>query len=76
MGWDERVARFGEDAGGVLHDGVELNVHESRRVVAMRMQLLSEQRLRERTEHEAVIGGHRVHRSSLRDEPNHLTIQE
>ena len=70
------VARFGEDACGVLHDRVEIDVDESRRVVAMRVQLLREHRLRERTEHEAVIGGDRVHRSSLHDEPNHLTIQK
>ena len=42
----------------------------------MGVQLLDQNRLGERAEHEAVVGGDDMHGAPLHDEAHHLTVEE
>ena len=65
-----------EDLPRAVHHVVEVDSLEAVLVGLMSMQLLDQNRLGERAEHEAVVGGDDMHGAPLHDEAHHLAVEE
>ena len=79
----ERVAQLSgvrgrarEHVAGVGHHRVDVDAVEAALEVGVGAQLLGQDRLGERAQHEAVVGGDDVDGAALHGEPNHLAVEQ
>ena len=69
-------ARLGEYLPRDGHDAVEVDAVETALVVAVAVELLGQDRLGERPEKQAVVGGDRMHGPALHHEPYDLAVED
>ena len=70
------IAAIGQHVAGMRHHRVEVDAVERAAGSRVRVQLLREHWLSERSQHEAVVGGDDMHRAALHDEPDDRSFDQ